>query len=304
MSNVLHGLDDPYASRMGEVWEAAPRVDPVVWPGRNGALPPAELSRFEETGFLSFPQLLSPAEAEASLAEAERMRRQADRTRAEVVTEPQHNEVRTIFRVHRDNQRFRRICLDRRIVSKVEQILGSDVYVHQSRINYKPAFHGKEFFWHSDFETWHVEDGMPRTRAVSVSISLTDNNEFNGPVMLIRGSHRHYIRCVGETPENHFETSLKKQEFGVPCRQAVEFLTGQGAIEAPKGGPGSALFFDCNTMHGSVGNLSPTPRTNLFVVYNSVENRLVDPFGGSPPRPSFLAERAEVSLEELEDFVD
>lgn len=296
MSNVLQGLDDPYASRMGEVWEAAPRVDPVIWPGRGGTLPPSELTNLEENGFLSFPQLLSPKEAEEGLAEAERMRRQADSSRAEVITEPQHNEVRTIFRVHRDNDRFRSICLDRRIVSKVEQILGSEVYVHQSRINYKPAFHGKEFFWHSDFETWHVEDGMPRTRAVSVSISLTDNNEFNGPVMLIRGSHRYYIRCVGETPENHFETSLKKQEFGVPCRQAIVFLTQQGAIEAPKGNPGSALLFDCNTMHGSVGNLSPAPRTNLFVVYNSVENRLVEPFGGSPPRPSFLAEREDCSL--------
>lgn len=296
MSPVMQVVDDPYASRMGEIWEAAPRVDPVVRPGRSGTLPPAELTHLEENGFLAFPQLLNSREAEACLAEAEEMRRVADPRRAEVITEPQRNEVRTIFQVHRDNALFRSICLDRRIVSKVEQILGSEVYIHQSRINYKPAFHGKEFFWHSDFETWHVEDGMPRMRAISVSISLTDNNEFNGPLMLIAGSHRHFIRCVGETPENHFETSLKKQEFGVPCRQAIEFLTNQGSIKAPKGKPGSALMFDCNTMHGSGGNLSPTPRTNLFVVYNSVENRLVEPFGGSPPRPSFLAEREDCTL--------
>ncbi|TWT34880.1 hypothetical protein Enr8_22950 [Blastopirellula retiformator] len=31
-------------------------------------------------------------------------------------------------------------------------------------------------------------------------------------------------------------------------------------------------------------------------VYNSVENRLVEPFGGSAPRPSFLAEREDCTL--------
>ncbi|MFI4874257.1 MAG: phytanoyl-CoA dioxygenase family protein [Blastopirellula sp. JB062] len=291
MSNVIQSCSDPYASRIGETWEAAPRVDPVVWSSRSGAVTDPGLWKYEEDGYLPFPQLLSQSEAAECLAEAESMRQFADQERPEVISEPQRKEVRTIFRVHRDNERFRQICYDRRIVAKVEQILGSEVYIHQSRINYKPAFHGKEFFWHSDFETWHVEDGMPRIRAVSVSISLTDNHEFNGPLMLIRGSHRYFIRCVGETPDNHYQTSLKKQEFGVPCRQAIEFLSGHGDIDAPKGGPGSALFFDSNTMHGSVGNLSPTPRTNLFVVYNSVENRLVEPFGGSSARPDFLAER-------------
>lgn len=36
------------------------------------------------------------------------------------------------------------------------------------------------FTGHSDFGTWHSEDGMPRIRAVSASLMLTDNNEFNG----------------------------------------------------------------------------------------------------------------------------
>ena len=53
-----------------------------------------------------------------------------------------------------------------------EQILGSQVYIHQSRVNLKPGFKGKEFYWHSDFETWHIEDGMPRMRALSCSIEF------------------------------------------------------------------------------------------------------------------------------------
>ncbi len=208
--------------------------------------------------------------------------------------------MRSLFRVHRTNDKFRALCKDPRLTDVARQILGGEVYLHQSRINFKPAFRGKEFFWHSDFETWHMEDGMSRMRAVSMSINLTENNEFNGPLMVVGGSHRTYIRCVGQTPDDHFKDSLRKQEYGVPSREALEMLVDQGSgISAPKGGPGSATIFDCNTMHGSVGNLSPQPRTNLFLVFNSVENRLVEPFGGKPPRPEFLGERDVLPVSDL-----
>lgn len=193
--------------------------------------------------------------------------------------------------VHRNEVFKSLVCSDSRIVEPVRQLLGSDVYIHQSRVNFKPAFDGKEFFWHSDFETWHIEDGMPRMRAISVAISLTETNEFNGPLMVVPRSHLKYVRCVGATPKDHYNESLRKQEYGVPSREALERLVGEAGIQAPKGPPGSTVFFDCNLMHGSAGNLSPFPRVGLFIVYNSVENGLVEPFGGLPPRPVFLAER-------------
>ncbi len=43
-----------------------------------------------------------------------------------------------------------------------------------------PGFTGSGFYWHSDFETWHAEDGMPSMRAVSCSIALTENFAYNG----------------------------------------------------------------------------------------------------------------------------
>jgi ectoine hydroxylase len=57
------------------------------------------------------------------------------------------------------------------------------------------------------------------------------------------------------------------------------------------GEPGSAVLFDCNAMHGSSNNITPYPRTNLFVVYNSVENALMEPFAAPAPRPEFIASR-------------
>ncbi|WP_370543113.1 phytanoyl-CoA dioxygenase family protein [Geomicrobium sp. JCM 19055] len=57
---------------------------------------------------------------------------------------------------------------------------------------------------------------MPRPRAVSWSITLTDNHEYNGPLMLIPGSHKWYVSCAGETPDKNYNKSLQKQELGIP----------------------------------------------------------------------------------------
>jgi ectoine hydroxylase len=37
------------------------------------------------------------------------------------------------------------------------------------------------------------------------------------------------------------------------------------------------------------------PRTNIFLVFNSVGNRLVAPFSGKPPRPEYIATRREIA---------
>lgn len=171
------------------------------------------------------------------------------------------------------------------------QLLDSDVYIRQSRINYKPGFTGTGFNWHSDFETWHSEDGMPRMRCFSMSILLTENNEFNGPLMLIPGSHKWFVPTVGKTPQENWKESLKMQTLGVPEPTDLHKLTGNGGLVAPKGPAGSLLLFECNTLHASSNNLSPWPRSNLFFVFNSVENKLQPPFCGNRPRPEFVASR-------------
>jgi len=184
-----------------------------------------------------------------------------------------------------------RLSRDPRVANVARQILGSEVYIHQSRANMKPGFHGKEFYWHSDFETWHVEDGMPAMRALSCSVLLSDNNETNGPLMLVPGSHRQFISCVGETPRDHYKQSLKKQEYGVPDQVSLQLLAEQGGIQTMMAKAGSVVFFDCNTMHGSNSNISPWPRSNVFMVYNSMENTLNPPKYGLDPRPEHIATR-------------
>jgi ectoine hydroxylase len=180
---------------------------------------------------------------------------------------------------------------DERIAGKVKFLLDDDLYLHQSRLNYKPGFTGKEFYWHSDFETWHAEDGMGRMRAISASVLLTDNDALNGPLMLMPGSHKHYVSCAGKTPEDNHKSSLKKQDVGVPSPDALTEMARKFGIEYASGKAGTVILFECNTMHGSNGNITPFPRSNAFFVYNAWSNRVEAPFAAQKPRPAFLSNR-------------
>ncbi|MFC3076928.1 ectoine hydroxylase [Phenylobacterium terrae] len=287
-------IDDIYPSRVAGEPAWLPRKDPVIHtPWRFDApLTEGQCERYEQDGFLVIEGLFEPEEIAVLQRELEAMRRiPASLDENTLIAEPNSGTLRSIFAIHEQNALFRRLAADERLVSIVRHILGDEVYIHQSRLNYKDGFDGKEFYWHSDFETWHVEDGMPRMRALSISVQLADNHAVNGPLMLMPGSHRTYVACVGETPEDHYKQSLRRQEYGVPDRDSLTRLAEAGGIVAPTGAAGSVVLFDCNTMHGSNGNITPYPRANAFLVYNAMSNRLVEPFGGRAPRPPFVAAR-------------
>lgn len=287
-------MDDLYPSRREPTPSLLPRYDPVV----HGRWAPGAPLSDEQTGFydingyLVLENVFDPAEI--ALLQSGSMDLLADPAgldRETIITERGSDEVRSIFAIHAQNELLGRLAADSRIAGVARFLLDDDVYIHQSRLNYKPGFDGKEFYWHSDFETWHVEDGMPRMRALSMSILLAENTANNGPLMVIPGSHRKYLTCVGETPENHYRASLKKQEYGMPDREMLTALASDHGIVAPTGKAGTVVLFDCNTMHGSNGNITPFPRSNAFFVFNAKANSLVEPFGPKTRRPEFIADR-------------
>ncbi|HEX7029225.1 MAG TPA: ectoine hydroxylase [Gammaproteobacteria bacterium] len=298
MSMVVetHGqIADRYPSRIGREPRLLERKDPVVWgSATHGPLSAGHLEKYERDGFLTFDNFFSEKELRAYQDELARLGHDRNvKAMDETVTEPDSGEVRSVFDIHHLSAVIGRLCRDERIVSVARQLLGSDVYFHQTRINYKPGFRGTGFYWHSDFETWHVEDGMPNMRAVSCSISLSPNTEYNGPLMVIPGSHRKFLSCGGETPEDNYRHSLQKQEVGVPDDASLGKMFEEGGIVSPTGSTGLVTFFECNMMHGSNSNITPLPRSNVFIVFNSVENTLVEPFCGLKPRPQHIANRKD-----------
>ncbi|MGW5313535.1 ectoine hydroxylase [Nocardia thailandica] len=279
---------DRYPTRLPEPAPHRRRVDPVVW----GRIESPALTEFDAAGFAILPDLLTPDEVAEFGAEVGHLAQDPalfgdDR----VIVEPRANQVRSVFEVHRLSDRIAELATRPEIAGLARQILGSEVYLHQSRVNYMPGFGGTGFFWHSDFETWHAEDGMPAPRAVSVSIALTDNYPFNGSLMVMPGSHRTFVPCLGETPDGHYRESLRRQQIGVPTEEDITALAERHGIAQFTGRAGSALVFDSNLMHGSAGNITPFPRSNIFLVFNSVANRLEEPFAAPAPRPEYIAAR-------------
>ncbi|MFJ4683561.1 ectoine hydroxylase [Streptomyces sp. NPDC091377] len=286
-------LTDLYPSR-GATEVTVPRKDPVLWgsPDAPGPIESTGLRSYERDGFLTVDQLITDDEVTGYRQELERLIADpAIRADERSIVEPRTQEIRSVFEVHRISEVFARLVRDERVVGRARQILGSDVYVHQSRINVKPGFGASGFYWHSDFETWHAEDGLPNMRAVSVSIALTENHDTNGGLMIMPGSHRTFLGCAGATPKDNYKKSLQMQDAGTPSNEALTTMASEYGIKLFTGRPGSATWFDCNAMHGSGDNITPFPRSNVFIVFNSVENAAVEPFAAPIRRPEFIGAR-------------
>ncbi|GGK65169.1 ectoine hydroxylase [Nocardia camponoti] len=264
------------------------RTDPTVW----GAPETPALATFAHDGYAVFDALLSEAEVATLSAEVTRLTEEPElRLDDRVIIEQSSNQVRSIFEVHKLSPLIAELTRENRIAGLAREVLGSEVYLHQTRVNYLPGFGAAGFYWHSDFETWHAEDGMPAPRAVSLSIALTDNFPYNGSLMVMPGSHRTFVGCAGATPTDHYRESLREQRIGVPTERELTRLAREHGIAQFTGPAGSALLFDSNIMHGSSNNITPFPRSNIFLVFNSVENELVAPFAGPAPRPTYIASR-------------
>lgn len=233
--------------------------------------------------------------------------------------------VRTVFASHLTNPVFQ--CLSRmeRLVGPARQMLDGEVYIHQFKINAKVALEGDQWEWHQDFLYWHKEDRMPAPRALTAAIFLQEVNEFNGPMLVIPGSHRDgmidvethekYLALQGngngngngsgsgnghgkaEAPTTWAATLTADLKYKIN-REILSRLMSERNIRAVTVPAGSVLFFHSNTFHASANNLSPWDRISVFVSYNSVENALRP---HETPRPDFIASRDFRAVEPIED---
>ena len=179
------------------------------------------------------------------------------------------------------------------------QILESPSYVYQFKINAKAALAGDVWEWHQDYIFWQNEDGMPTDRAINAVVYLDDVNEFNGPLLVIPGSHTIGVVESPSLPGNPMDPALPDWtrdltadlKFSIPRDVLVELAQARG-IESTKGPVGSVLFFHPSLVHGSAPNMSPFGRNIIIITYNSTLNI---PKPGDHPRPEYLANLSHVS---------
>ncbi|XP_077869181.1 ectoine dioxygenase-like [Saccoglossus kowalevskii] len=294
---------DYYPTRQNS-FTILPRTDPVVWNKgcTDGPLTAAQIAQYEDEGYLIIRNFFNEEKIRILRADVKNIQRELEESlggkdsvlseTVNLVTEPRSGRLRSIFAAHKHYEKVDKFTRHPILLNSVKQILADDVYIFQNRINFQEAFEGTGFYWHSDFETWHTEDGMPRIRAMSCVIFLDKNACQNGALMVIPGSHKLFFSCAGTAPDHNWETSLKlPQAYGVPSREQVTGIANKQGIKYCTGDPGTIILFDSNLMHGSHSNLSPWGRTNIFTVYNSITNKLIEPYTTTACRPEHLATR-------------
>jgi hypothetical protein len=244
-----------------------------------------ELSSYDRAGFLLAADAFSASEIALLKAEMPGLLAEDSPRR---VLEKDGRTVRALHGVHATNDVFGRLVRDPRLLEPARQILGSDVYVHQFKINIKAAFEGDVWKWHQDFIFWLKQDGMQEPRAINAMVFLDAVTEFNGPLYLIPGSQRAGVIDVAAHSSGDWQSSFAADlKYSIP-RDTLEGLVSSDGLAAPKGDAGSVLFTHCNLVHGSPPNMSPFDRMLVIVTYNSVDN----PLRPVPaPRPEFLVSR-------------
>jgi len=246
-----------------------------------------QTQRFESDGYLFFPGLFTRDEIKVLIDEVPRLYAQR---RPENVREKGSDAVRTNFAAHLYSTPFAKLARHPRMVEPVMQLLGEELYMHQFKINGKMAFDGDVWQWHQDYGTWKNDDLMPEARAMNVAIFLDGVNEFNGPLMLIPGSHK-----LGVIEADH-DTSTTSYPLWTINHDTIRKLVERGGIVAPKGPPGSMILFHSCLVHASTSNLSPWNRVSVYLSLCAVSNR-IQRF----KRPEYIAHRDFTPLRCLPD---
>jgi ectoine hydroxylase len=233
-------------------------------------LSPQQVEAYHSRGYVVAPDLFTAEEIGVLKAELERF---IDEPRPEVHMQRRGSEApRLIYAADRYSEAFRRLSLHPRWIEPAKQLLGSDVYIHQLRINPKAPFDGESFWWHQDYGTWHLEDGMPTPRALMIAVYLDDVDATNGPLLVIPGSHRH-----GHVDEIQPDRNPGGYTVADIERPVIAKLAAEHGIEAMTFRAGSVMFMNCNLVHASPENLTPKRRTIVYLNANSVENAITRP---------------------------
>jgi ectoine hydroxylase len=258
----------------------------VLLKTRNLRLSTAELSAFDEQGYIFLPDRFSPVEVQV----LHRAAREVYALNREEVWRESNGAPRTAFAAHTYNEAFRRLGAHPRLIEPVMQILGGPVYMHQYKVNAKAAFDGEVWQWHQDYGTWQRDDDMPEPRAMNIAVFIDPVTAANGPLLFIPKSHKHGVQQAGHDLET---TSYPLWTLD---RDTVTRLADQGGLAAPTGSGGCVLIFHGNLVHASPPNISPWDRTIVYLSLCHVDNHI-----RRFKRPEWIAHRDFTPIRPLAD---
>jgi hypothetical protein len=147
-----------------------------------------------------------------------------------------------------------------RIVDRMEQILGGEVYHYHTKMMLKEPFVGGAWEWHQDYGYWY-NNGCLYPLLASCLIAVDKATKKNGCLQVLTGSH-----LMGRV--EHGKSGDQTGADLEMVNAALERLP----LEYIEANPGDALFFHCNLLHRSDQNTSSDPRWSLICCYNAARN--------------------------------
>ncbi len=227
-----------------------------------------QLADYDKKGFVVLSGILTPAEVKLLQSDAEILRTPKRGHPDANVYEKDGTSLRAAWAVEIDSEACRIAHRIPRLLEPVRQLMGEDIYLYQSRLNYKEALRGDVFQWHQDYGSW-VEDGVPsggHRDMLSILITLDDTASENGPLRLIAGSHQE-----GLIRTDYDEKTTSYALHVVDDATVDRLLNGREPFECV-GPAGTVVLFGGCVVHGSKQNRSPRDRRNLYFAYNRRNN--------------------------------
>lgn len=170
------------------------------------------------------------------------------------------NPVRLSLWNHPGNGVYGMFARCKKLVEKVETLLGGEVYHYHSKMVLKDAKVGGAWAWHQDYGYWY-QNGLLFPELCSVMIAVDKATKENGCLQVIRGSHK-----MGRV--NHI---LSGDQAGADMERVNEVLKVKEKVYCEME-PGDALFFHANLLHSSDANKSENSRWSMICCYNKASN--------------------------------
>jgi hypothetical protein len=159
-----------------------------------------------------------------------------------------------------DDDLFGRVARCRRIVDRVEQLIGGEAYFYHSKMMLKEPKTGGAWAWHQDYGYWY-NNGCLFPDMLSVMIAVDRADRENGCLQVLARSHK-----MGRI--EHGKVGDQTGADPERVEQARKLLP----LVYCEMEPGDALFFHCNLLHRSDQNRSDRSRWSYICCYNAASN--------------------------------
>jgi len=221
----------------------------------------AEISSFNERGFVEAAPILSATEADE-------LRRYIDDLLRTVIEADDNRNAYSINTYHVVCQRLHDLVTDPRFTRRAADLLGDEIVCWGSHLFAKMPDDGKEVPVHQDGVYWPLTP----SRSVTIWLAIDDVDEHNAPMLFVPGSHVH-------GPLDHVQheldgTRVLDREVDPESANGLSRFGPERHVNTMPAGWAS-MHSDL-LLHGSAVNRSSRRRAGLTLRYTAASTRLLD----------------------------